>query len=64
MSHYGLVELTEGEHGALVPRVPYESGEAGRLVDCGSATSFVSGASLADDGHIPVARASETCLKG
>ena len=24
MSHYGLVELTEGERGALVPRVPYD----------------------------------------
>ena len=24
MSHYGLVELAEGEHGRLVPRVPYD----------------------------------------
>ena len=24
MSHYGLVELTQGERGALVPRVPYD----------------------------------------
>ena len=24
MSRYGLVELKEGEHGALVPRVPYD----------------------------------------
>ena len=24
MSHYGLVELTEGERGTVVPRVPYD----------------------------------------
>ena len=24
MSHYGLVELTEGERGTMVPRVPYD----------------------------------------
>ena len=33
MSRYGLVELTEGERGTLVPKVPYDQVEAGRFVD-------------------------------
>ena len=39
MSHYGLVELTRGDRGTLVPRVPYDQVRLGFMLASAAGTS-------------------------